>query len=355
MSDLDALRQSLHEHAEATPPPIELLAAVHRRSRGQRRRRVGAIVGAAAATAFAALVAGAVILPDAPVGRPAGSGATTTGGTVAASGSPAAGSGQTSGEASARPPSTAPARSTTGSPISLGPPAYTLPAFPFEPGVTPAGGLAPPVVTLDNGRLTAYFEAKDPRNGADVTISVSAEQPTFTGAAHEATTRTRERPATLRTVAVKPAAQLTLYWRESSTQWVRIDTDDTLTAEELVAFADALRPAAVPVPMPFRLELAPVGLPLSTVSKSTVAFRGPSGTISCTLTAASSLDGATVRVGPHRARATRTAAGVTLVVLLEDRGESLVVQVPAPYTISDADLVRFAGGVSPAGNAEPAG
>ncbi|GAA2358714.1 hypothetical protein GCM10010170_052680 [Dactylosporangium salmoneum] len=297
------------------------------------------------------------MLPHGPDERPAGSGVSTTGGAVAASGSPAAGNGQTGSGSSAPPPSAPPstpsAGSAAGSPITLGPPAYTLPAFPFEPGVAPTGGLAAPVVTLDNGRLTAFFEAKDPRNGADVTISVTAEQPVFTGAARETTTRTRNRPATLRTVAVRPAAQLTLYWRESSTQWVRVDTDDTFTTDELVAFADALRPAAVPVPMPFRLELAPVGMPLSTVSKSAVAFRGPSGTISCTLTAARSLDGATLRVGPHRARATRTAAGVTLVVLLEDRGESLVVQVPSPYTISDADLVRFAAGVSPTGNAEP--
>jgi hypothetical protein len=88
-----------------------------------------------------------------------------------------------------------------------------------------------------------------------------------------------------------------------------------------------------------------------------MAFRAPSSSaiIGCTLTGPRKLTGPTVRVGQYDATLRRTSTSATLTVALADRGETLVVQVPAQYPISDADLVRFAAGVHFTRDADPQG
>ncbi|GGQ77214.1 hypothetical protein [Couchioplanes azureus] len=337
MSDIDRrVRESLHEHAERTPAASSLLADVHRRSaRLGRRRRLTALGAGLAAVLAVAGVAGTVAWPG--------------------GGSPS--------RLAAQPPQDVHDPSAG---LSLSPPsAADVPVFPYRPGVTPAGGLAPPVVSVEAGWIVAYYEAKDPVRGADVTVSVGAGRPRFAapaGPVGESPHRLRgDRTATLRRVSVTPAAQLSLYWQESPTRWVRIDTDDTLTDAELVNFANRLRPDTVPAAAPFRLDLAPAGMPVDTVTTSTMSWRPAGGTgtdadrISCTLIGARPLTGPTTPVGRYRGTLRRTAADTTLTVALDDRGQSLVVRVPARYPVGDADLIRFAAGVHPTEQAASAG
>jgi hypothetical protein len=350
VTDLDGLlRGALHRHAEEAPVGADLLAAVHRRSRRLARRRRLAVVGGAALLAALSVPALAAVphggaQPAATPHSPA----------------PAPSADRVSAPPSAAPSSTAPRTSTPDPGVRLQPPAYVTPVFPFRPTVTPVGGLAPPEVTLAGGELVASYAANDPVAGADVDIRVGPRPPGLTdpadhaGPVQETPHQVRGHPGTLRRVVVAPANRLSLYWPEAPGQWVRVDTDDTLTDAQLVRLADALAPAAVPVVTPFRFDLVPAGMVLDTSSRSEVAFRPPGGTalVDCALVGPRPLTGPTVRVGGYDGVLHRTATGATLTVALDDRGETLVVQVPAEYPISDADLTRFAAGVHPTRDAE---
>jgi hypothetical protein len=314
VTELDGLvRSALRRHADQAPAAGNLLTAVHARSRRLARRRR---IGTAAAMLLAVLAIPALGL--------------------------------------AVRPAPAPVRPANPDAVRLVPPSFATPVFPFRPGVTPTGGLAAPVVTLAGGDLVAYYAAKDPVRGADVTIRVSPRPPTFAeladqlGPVHTTAQQVRGHPATLRTVVVAPAHRLSLSWPERPGQWVRVDTDDTLTDAELVGFADALAPAAVPVVTPLRFEVVPAGMHLDTSSRSAMALApdGASEGVDCVLVAHRPVTGRTLQ---------RTAAGVTVTVALAERGVTLLVQVPARYPISDADLLRFAAGIHLTADADPLG
>jgi hypothetical protein len=222
--------------------------------------------------------------------------------------------------------------------------------MPWHPTTTPTGGLESPVVTLDAGVLRAHYSAKDPDRGADVTISASPGRPVFgaaTGPVTEVPRTVGGRPATLRTVQVRPAAQLSLYWADADGRWVRVDTDDTLTDAQFVQLAAALAGGGPSVAQPFRFELAPEGMVLDTSSPTTVVFRPVAGAarVVCELVLPPPSAGTPVTVGPHAGRILRTAEGVTLLVPLTDPAATLRVRVPAEYAVTDADLVRFAAGI----------
>jgi hypothetical protein len=337
--DVDAMvRRTLAEEADDAPLAGSLLDAVHERARRKacRLRRIGAaatavvavaVLGAAMAVVAAGPSRHGPTKAPGPAGVPPIASAEASDGPSAVTSSPAG---------------TGSAPASDGS-VRLAPPAYRLPVFPFQPGTTPIGGLKPPVVTLDAGELVAYYEARDPVRGADVTIRVGPRRPTFgpgaAGPVREAARRVRGHPGTLRTVEVAPANQLSLYWPEAG-QWVRVDTDDTLTDDEVVRFADALAPASVPVVAPFRFDLVPIGAVLDTATPSTVVLRAGQAAISCTLVA-----------GRRSPGISRTSAGTTLTVALA--GATVLVQVPARYPISDADLARFGAGVHVTDRAEP--
>jgi hypothetical protein len=347
VTDVDGLlRNALHRHAEEAPGAGNLLIAVHARSRRLARRR-RLTVAAVAAVSLA--VAGPVFAAGARNGaQPA-----STPDTVPVASPDPASPSPSASPAPGHPP-------TSGVPFRLVPPAAP-PVFPFRPDVAPTGGLAPPVVTLAAGELTAYYAAKDPVRGADVTIRVGPRPPSFdapadrAGPVHETAQQVRGHPATLRTVTVAPANRLSLYWQETPGQWVRVDTDDTLTDAEVVRLADALAPATVPVVAPFRPDLVPAGMDLDTSSRSVMAFRphGESAIVRCTLIRAQPLVGPTVALGGYRATLRRASGAATLTVAIDDRHANLVVQVPARYPVSDADLIRFAAGIHLTEDAEP--
>ena len=355
MTDVDGLlRGALRRHAEDAPAATGLLDAVHDRSRRlvrRRRRRTAAVC----ACALVAVVAALVVAVPAGGGRHASTAHPPSPGATP----PASPWSSIAPPTVAAPPPAAPASGDAT--LRLVPPGAAAPVFPFRPVVTPSGGLADPVVTLTGGELSAYFEAHDGVHGADVTIRVGPRRPAFdepadrAGPVRETPQQVRGHVATLRTVTIAPASRLSLYWLEKPGQWVRVDTDDTLTDAEVVRLADALAPAAVPVPTPFRLDLVPAGMDLDTSTPSAMAFRPPGGSaVTCRLLAAQSLTGATVPVGPYRGTLRRVDSGATLTVARTDRDATLVVQVPARYSVTDADLIRFAAGVHVTDSAEPA-
>ncbi len=356
MTDLDDLvRGTLRQHAEDAPVAGDLLTAVHRRSRRLARHRrltVAAIAVVLAALSVPAALAAVPRHGAAPAATPHPPSAAPS--PVETSAAP---------PTSASPPPATPQARKSDPAVRLEPPAYATPSFPFWPTYTPTGGLAAPVVSLAAGELLAYFEAYDPVNGADVYIRVGPRAPAFTdpadhaGPVQESPKQVRGHPATLRRVVVSPANRLSLYWQETPGQWVRVDTDDTLTDAQVVQLADALAPASVPMFTPFHFDVVPAGMVLDTSSPSTMAFRPPGapGVIACTLHGPQALTGPTVRVGRYNGVLRRTGTGATLTVALDDRGETLVVQVPAAYPISDADLVRFAAGIQPTPFADPQG
>jgi hypothetical protein len=354
VTDVDGLlRGALRRHAEDAPAATGLLDAVHDRSRRlvRRRHRRAAAVGAGALVAVVAALV--VAVPDR-----GGQHASTAPPSPLAT-APASPWSSIAPPTVAAPPPATPTSSDA--PLRLVRPGAAPPVFPFRPVVTPTGGLADPVVTLVGGELSAYFAAHDGVRGADVTIRVGPGRPAFdepadrAGPVRETAQQVRGHVATLRTVTIAPANRLSLYWLEKPGQWVRVDTDDTLTDAEVVRLADALAPAALPVSTPLRFDLVPAGMDLDTSTLSAMVFRPPGGSaVTCRLLAAQSLSGATVPVGPYQGTLRRTDSGATLTVARTDRDATLVVQVPARYPVTDAGLIRFAAGVHITDSAEPA-
>jgi len=294
------------------PAGDELLSAVHRRSDRIRRQRLSTRLSAVAALLAVGIPTGVTLLA-----RPSA-------------------------------PPAAPPRTTSATHAVRLAAGYPAPAFPYTLPAT--GGMKAPVASMDDGDAVAFFEATEQRHHADVTVTVSSRKPSFTGAATETSMPVRGHPGTLRTVDVQPARQLTLYWRESATRWIRLATDDTYTPQQVVALADALTPASIPVSPPFRLDLSPAGFVTDTVSESTMSFRTAAGApdadrFAVVLRKQRRLSGAPVMVGSYQAALEHTAGGVTLDVDVTDWNATLEVSVGSGLRISDDDLVRFAAGV----------
>src|SRR5439155_18051909 len=106
------------------------------------RRRLWAWAGTAGWAVAVAVALGLAVLPRAGT-RPA-----SVPDTVSAAPVPSAPASAVADPTPTRAPDSATA-------LRLVPPAYTVPAFPFRPTVTPVGGLAQPVVTLAAGELSA--------------------------------------------------------------------------------------------------------------------------------------------------------------------------------------------------------
>jgi hypothetical protein len=352
------LRNAFAEHAERAPEGERMLSAVHTRSQ-QRRRRRRASLAAGFAVVFVAIGAPATVMALGG-GRPA-PGPADPGPSIAQASVEPSPDGSTSGSPSPTGSPSEPARSTTPPALRLAAPAFTTPTMPLQLPASTAGPFKQPVVTLQHGALVAYYAARDGERDADVTLVVTGQRPVFGTASAQVTEvgqRVRSRQGTLRTVAVRPAAQLVLYWQESATRWVQVRTDDTYTATEVAALADSLAGASMALEVPLRFDLAPVGMTLETVTPYAMAFQPGAGAgavpgvVACTVVAQRQLSGATVQVGSYRATLARTAAGATLTVLVTDWNLTLLVEVPAGYDLPDADLIRFAAGVHVLNRAE---
>jgi hypothetical protein len=340
MDDLDRLlAETMHSAAGRAPSDAGLLDTVHQRSRRHHRRRVMAGLGAAATVLAVGIPAVAVMT------RPESAAPPLNGvPTVAA-------------PLSQPPPPVPSAPATPSSPglttaaadavtLSTG---WKAPTFPYRLPVT--DGMTDPVASMNDGKLIAFFEATELRYHADVTVTVSGQKPAFTTAATETARRVRGHAGTLRTVDVRPAKQLTLYWRESPSRWIQLATDDTYTPDQVVALADALTPASLAVLPPFRLDLAPTGLVTDTVTASRVTFRQPGSApgadgFSTVLRKRRELTDTNQKIKGYDAALIHRDGSVTLAVDVTDWNATLEVTVGNGLTLSDADLLRYAAGVT---------
>lgn len=349
------LAESLHGAAGQAPSDAGLLANVHGRARRYRRQRLATVTAVSAAVAVVAV--GIPILTAMP-GR---SGHATTPAasapdrpvTSAASASPS------ESPARARPTgkvSSSPPRPTGGSAPPTLTAGWKAPVFPYTLPVT--DGVRTPVASMSDGFPSAFFEAIDEQNHADVTITVLDRRPTFTTAARETATTVRGHAGTLRTVDVSPARQLTLYWKESASRWIQLATDDTYSPEQVVALADSLTGAAVAVQPPFDLELSPAGLVTDTVTASRMVFRSPDATpgaggFATVLRKRRQLENINRKINGYDAALSRRTGEVTLSIDVTDWDATLVIVVNQGMTVTDADLVRYAEGIRILNRSDP--
>ena len=338
MDDLDRLlAESMRDAEVRAPSDAGLLDAVHRRSDRHRRRRTAAGLSALAVVLAAGIPAAAQLVTRSPApAPPAGTvPVVSVPPPVSASPPPAA-------IRSTPPQSHAPKTPTAkGVHLAAG---YTPPAFPYT--LPAAAGLAAPVASMVDGNLVAFFEATDPRTQSDTTVTVSSRRPSFSGSATETPMRVRGHAGTLRTVAVQPADQLTLYCPESAGRWIQVATDNTYSPQQVAALAEGLTPAAVAVLPPFRLDLSPAGFVTETITESTMSFRAPNaGRITVVLRKRRLLPAADRKVGGYDASLTHDGDGAVLRVDVTDWDATLEVTVGGGVALSDADLLRFAAGV----------
>jgi hypothetical protein len=352
------IRHRFETEAQQSPPGVDLLSGVHARSRqlSRRRRRSGATVVAVSALAA---VSG-FLLVDGP-------GGTVPVRVVAATAPPAA-TPATTTSVSVGPATQVTASTGPGTPATVSPTALTLTSAPVAPVVFPylldpsvADLMRPnPTVTLVAGVLRAAYEAKDGQRDADITLTVSPVQPAFppaTAPVHQAPQRVRGHDGVLRTVDLRPAAELTLTWQEQPGQWVQLRTDDTYRDRQVVRFAEGLTPGQLATRAPFGLDLSPAGAALTTLTGSAAGFgvHGPDGAAALTLTllTARPLTGEPVRLGDRVARLSTDQSGTHLQVVVPDRQAVLQVSVRPGYTLTTADLIRFTTGVRVAPSAIP--
>ncbi|WP_434739494.1 hypothetical protein [Micromonospora sp. SH-82] len=353
MDDVDRLlAETMHRAVDGAPSEAGLLQTVHDRAHRYRRRRVVTRLSAVALVVVVGVPVAAVITtrPDPAVAPPVAVPTVSASPSTEASPSPTVD--QTP---SSRPPSSprssppsSPATATADRRVTLVD-GWTAPTFPYT--LPAKDGMTAPRASMDGGKPIAFFEATELRHHADVTVTVSGARPTFTTTATEQPMRVRGKNGTFRTVDVSPAKQLTLYWRESSTRWIQLATDDTYTPEQVVSIADSLSPASIRVLPPFDLGLSPAGLVADSVTASRMTFRTPSSApgdaaFRTVLREQRRLTGVNRKVNGDDAVLTRRDGRVTLTIDVTYWEATLEVTVDDGLTISDSDLLRYAEGVT---------
>ena len=349
MDELDRLlADAMHDAASRAPSDAGLLGTVRDRSRRYRRRRA-ALGAAAGAALLAAGIPFVVVLAAGPDSSAPPLGPIPSYSPYLSPSSPPSfpPSSSPSFSPSSSPPSSPSATSASVKLVA----GFTAPAFPYA---LPADdGLRAPVASMVDGGLIALFEATEQQHHADITVTVSPQRPAFAGKASETPVRVRDHAGTLRTIDVQPTSQYTLYWQESAGRWIRLATDDTYTPQQVVALAESLSPASVPVLPPFKLDLAPAGLAVDTVTASTMSFRGAAGTFKTVLRKRHRLAATNETVGSYHALLTHDSGRATLDVDVTDWDATLEITVGAGLTMTDADLLRYAAGVHILNRSDP--
>ncbi|GAA2706698.1 hypothetical protein [Actinoplanes palleronii] len=350
MDELDRLLAETMRDAEGhAPSDSGLLGSVHDRSRRYHRRRVVTVtaVSAAAAVLVAAIPFVTVLAARPEPVTPPVAPAPATSAPVArpTSAAPRSSTPRTSSPTSGTPKSSTSTSSTPKITLAGG---WTAPAFPYTLPAT--DGMSAPVASITAGNPSAFFEATELRDHADVTVTVATRESSFTSPGTATPRQVRGHPGTLRTVDVQPAKQLTLTWKESANRWIRLATDDTYTPDQVVALADSLSPATVAVSPPFALDFSPAGLLTDTVSASRMTFRAPSATpgsaaLTTVLRQRQQLKTVNQKIQGYDAQLDHRAGGVVLSVDVTDWNATLVITVSDGFTISDADLIKFAAGI----------
>jgi hypothetical protein len=334
----DELRNTLRTRAEEAPSGVALLDGVRRRVRRRRHRaRIRAVgvvtavgVGVAVTTPYLAGLVGA----DTQVAATAGPTGTHT----------------------ASPTATALRTPDRPSTVELAAAAVPAVTFPLTPHWTPPG-LPAAVIGLDGGGdANLVYEAE----GTNLIVFVSRDRqpPDWTAITTQAV-RVGSRPATLTTGTDANAAPVVrLTWQLADHRWVDVRATG-LTTAQVKRYADNLTLAPLHRPLPFTLALAPVGHRVSFQELHPQEFHyclaRPGGKpneetamicLSHNPSQPPAASAEPVQVGPDRGEISVADDVVTL--LVHRPGFEFIVTESSHGQLSNADLIRFAAGVSKA-------
>jgi hypothetical protein len=157
-------------------------------------------------------------------------------------------------------------------------------------------------------------------------------------------------------------SELSLVWQEGPEQWFELRAFPRVPVGQLAGFAKSLVPVPVTAPAPFTFAVVPTGYTIDNISPAAVTFCPPDvtfdqsfeGKITVMLGVAGERSaGRQVDVAGHSGTLTEPVDGyLTLQVDLGD-GRLLVVQSGVRVPLPEADLIRFAAGITVTPSATP--
>ncbi|MFF5226123.1 hypothetical protein [Dactylosporangium sp. NPDC000521] len=249
---------------------------------------------------------------------------------------------------------------------------------PLRLAATPVTVAAPSALTSPSGPLTVTFPLSPPPSGDASDVRLAAGLPTLShplpGYAATATlTVSPTRPLMTATAPIMVRDVLgytvesadtgtSLVWQEAPAQWFELHAFPAVPVDRLAGFAKGLLAQPVSLPAPFTFALVPDGYAVDNISPAAVTFCPPD------VTADESFAGKlTVMLGVTGELSTGRAVDVagrpgiltdpvdgffSLQVDLGD-GRLLVIQSATPVPLPEADLIRFAAGITVNPNATP--
>jgi hypothetical protein len=233
----------------------------------------------------------------------------------------------------------------------------TLPAFPYRPSA-PMAGLKPSVAMLSDGVPTLRFDGTG-EHLRYLTVSVT------TGTPQPNPSRVRpwtvHRQYAIFTPPTPDGEDWSLAWSEGD-RTVTIRGGGQVDEEPLLKFANGLVAGKVALVEPFRFATVPANLTPVDVEPSWVTFahdNAPTGNgaeyrlavmLQDTMPDASGSRAVTVGKLPG---IITTSGHTTILAVPQPNGTAVVIQAPANLAISEAQLLKFAAGITPTSEAVP--
>jgi hypothetical protein len=260
-------------------------------------------------------------------------------------------------------------------PVTLVPPSYQLPAFPFTPGDPPAGSGEP---YAGFSEQSAWLVHPGADGGTRYRVEVRAGHLTLAEVTGDSTGGAPAGLPVRGTDASVTFANpfLALTWRHTTGQWVTVSSHEG-RFDSVRTYAEALVETPLPVREPFTFDLVPAGTAPVLVQRDAVilapagagATAGLHGAVLVELSAPDAAvptrlgiplgmpwagDGERLRAGGHDAELVHGVRATTLRVFLDD-GSVLHVTASGELRLSRDDLIRFAAGVRLTPHARPHG
>lgn len=221
--------------------------------------------------------------------------------------------------------------------------------FPLSP---PADPLAAAEVRLAAGLPTL----SQPLPGTTATVTMSPTRPAVFAAATRTTPVTvRGHPGHAVEWTEDGEAEVSLVWQERAEQWFELRAFPRVPVDHLAGFAKGLVPVPVTAPAPFTFALVPDGYTVDNIGPAAVTFCPPdvapdqsfAGKITVMLGVVEDRSpGRGVDVGGRPGTLTDPVDGFTALQVDLGDGRLLVVQSAAPVPLPEADLIRFAAGIT---------
>jgi hypothetical protein len=232
------LRETLHSYADHATAKTGLLSAARARARRRRTHQTAAALAAAAAVAAMVLA-----------------GPTVVGGLVNGAVAPAA-------------------------PVTLVPPTYQLPPFPFTPGWVPEHAGEPYLGVWEDVRVLSHDPAPDaPYLAPDrpvIIVDVTRSDPgnpldAKHGSPETETVVVQGREAVLQTADGNAAVA----WEHEPDLWVTVWGEQRIPAADVIRYAQELIEEPIPINPPFTFDLVPGGADPVEVHRNVLSFTPP--------------------------------------------------------------------------------